>query len=515
MILICGASGLVGKEMCRLLDDKKINYIGTYNKNKINKPNMFHVDFSNPTLLEDFLASQKITCCIFSIVERLTDVCENNWNEIKKTNVDLVHITSYLCNKLNIKFIHLSTDYVFDGSKQPNLPESLKNPLQNYGISKLISEYRVLTNCNNSCIIRTPVLYSELSKIHDNAVCLIGKNVMDLRKNVKKTEDNYSIRRPLYITDLCQFIYDCSRDKTGNYNGIYHFYNPFNKYTKYEICEKIGSYLDIEIDNIIPNNSKSEGIAPRPYDTQLLDNNIDVTNYSFIDFDESIEKCFKKFKHPKINFQNKNEFFICLDMDGTIIETNNAHYNSYKKLFEKYNKQFLNIDEWNDVILNGSSFNGNMDNYLRTIFDENVFDEIKKEKLQFLREEPITFTKNSDLFLKFLIQNDFNFCIVTNTKKETVDIFKEKLPLLNEIKQWVCREDYKLPKPDAECYGVSKQKYYKNEKYVIGIEDSVVGYKALSRHTDLIYMYNNESIFKNNDCYLFSDFNQVFIINEI
>lgn len=95
----------------------------------------------------------------------------------------MVYNTSYICNKLNIKFIHISTDYVFDGLSQPNYPESVKNPLQNYGISKLISEYRVINNCNNYVIIRTPVLYSKLSKIHDNAVTLIGKNLMNLKEN--------------------------------------------------------------------------------------------------------------------------------------------------------------------------------------------------------------------------------------------------------------------------------------------------------------------------------------------
>ena len=496
MILIAGASGLVGKEICKFLDFKNMKYIGTYNKNKINKNNLYKLDFSNPKQVEEFLLFHGIKYCIFCIVERLTDVCENNWNDIKNTNIDLVHITSYLCNQLNIKFIHLSTDYVFDGSKQPNFTDSLKNPLQNYGISKLISEYRVLTNCKNYSIIRTPVLYSSLSKIHDNAVCLIGKNVMDLR-NKKKTEDNYSIRRPLYITDLCQFIYNC----LDNYNGIYHFYNPYNKFTKYEICQKIGNYLNIQLENIIPNNNKSEGIAPRPYDTQLTDDKFDITKYSFIDFNESLEKCFQKFKHPKITSENNN-FFICLDMDGTIINTNEAHYNSYKKTFENYNKTFLNLEEWNNIIIND-----NIDNYLKTVFDENEVKKFKEEKRTKLNDENISFTKNSDVFIKFLIENNYNFCIVTNTSKETVEIFKQKLPLLNEIKQWIYREDYNLAKPDGECYELAKQKYYKNEKYIIGIEDSMVGYKALVNYTDLIYIYNNESIFKNNDCYLFDDYN--------
>jgi DNA mismatch repair ATPase MutS len=49
-------------------------------------------------------------------------------------------------------------------------------------------------------------------------------------------------------------------------------------------------------------------------------------------------------------------------------------------------------------------------------------------------------------------------------------------------------------------------KYHKNEKYIIGFEDSMVGYTALKRHTDLIYIYDNERIFINNDCYLFDDY---------
>jgi dTDP-4-dehydrorhamnose reductase len=498
MILICGASGLVGKEMCRFLDEKNINYIGTYNKNKINQANMYQIDFLNPQLVENFFIEHKINSCIFCIVERLLDKCENNWNEIKNTNIDLLHISSYLCNKLNIKFIHLSTDYVFDGSTQPNFPESLKNPLQNYGISKLISEYRVLTNCKKYCIIRTPVLYSALSKIHDNAVCLIGKNVMDLRKNINQKEDNYSIRRPLYISDLCHFLYDCLDDR---YNGIFHFYNPYNKFTKYEICTTIADYLNIKIDNVLPNNTKSEGIAPRPYDTQLQDEKIDIFKYKFNDFHESIVQCFKKFKHPKMEIHNKKEFFIFLDMDGTIIDTNMAHYNAYKKVFEKYNKCFSDIIDWNWIILND-----NIDNYLKSIFYEDKLTIVKEEKIKLLNDQEIVFTKNSDLFINFLLQNDFNFCVVTNTNKATCEIFKQKLPLLNEIKQWIYKDDYNLSKPSSECYELGKQKYYKNEQYIIGFEDSMVGYKALTPLTDLIYIYNNEQLFKNNDCYLIDDF---------
>jgi HAD superfamily hydrolase (TIGR01509 family) len=232
--------------------------------------------------------------------------------------------------------------------------------------------------------------------------------------------------------------------------------------------------------------------------------NIDVSKYNFINFNDSIKECFYKFKHPRIRIENKSDFFICLDLDGTILETNIAHYNCYKKVFENHNKKFITIDKWDEIIMND-----NIDNYLMLTLNENEFNIFKKEKRQLMKDEQISFTKNSDEFITFLINNNFNFCVVTNTNKETIEIFKIKLPLLNNIKNWISREDYNLPKPDSECYEVAKQLYYKNEKYIVGFEDSVVGYNALKNITDIIYVFDNEDIFKNKDCFLLNDFRQL------
>lgn len=297
---------------------------------------------------------------------------------------------------------------------------------------------------------------------------------------------------------MCHFIYDCI---TEEYTGIYHFYNPYNKYTKYDICKVICNYLERPIDKIIPNDSKGYGIAPRPYDTQLCDDRIEINKYMFTNFQETIVECFSKFKHPTISVDNKRDIFIMLDLDGTIVDTTHAHYNAYKRSFEKHNKKIMNIEEWNHIILND-----HIDNYLKTNFNEDTVSAIKADKRIMLTDENITFTNNSELFLRYLIQNKFNFCIVTNTSKQTVDIFKQKLPILNDIRNWICREDYVLPKPSRECYDLAKSKYYKGEKHIIGFEDSSVGYKSLKHVTDIIYVYNNLLLFEKNDCYLFDDF---------
>jgi HAD superfamily hydrolase (TIGR01509 family) len=158
------------------------------------------------------------------------------------------------------------------------------------------------------------------------------------------------------------------------------------------------------------------------------------------------------------------------------------------------------MDEWNDKILNG-----NIDTYLSQ-FSDIEMDIIKSEKRIELEKETIQFTKNSEHFLQWLMDNDMNFCIVTNTNEKTAELFKSKLPLLKKIKQWIYRDNYTCPKPNPECYHLAKQKYYKNEPYIIGFEDSLVGYTALKSITSLIYIYKNEELFKKKDCYLFDDY---------
>ena len=502
MILISGASGLVGRTLSYFLENKNIPYIGTYNSNKIEKENMFKVNYLNPEEMEIFLREKKISICIFCVVQRLTDICEKNWEEIKKINIDIVYNSSYVCNKLGIKFIHLSTDYVFDGLKQPNFPNSIKNPLQNYGISKLISEYRVINNCKNYVIVRTPVLYSNLSKIHDNAVMLIGKNLMDLREDSIFKEDDYSIRRPLYIPDLCQFILNCLDIK---YQGIYHFYNPYNKFTKYQICQKIAKVLQVDTKKIIPTKKSGLGIAPRPYDTNLADKRINIDDYIFNDFDQTIYQCFEKLKFITIDKEKSKDFFILIDLDGTLINSNDCHYNSYKRVFQIEGFTDLTKDKWNNII-----DKNNFNKYLQDNFSEEKVKNIKKKKLEELKKEKINYTKNSDIFINYLIDNNFNFCIVTNTNKETVEIFKTKLSLLNKIKNWICREDYSLQKPNSDCYHLAMKKFYNREKYIIGIEDTEAGYNSLKNVTNNIYIYNNNYLFKKEDCYLFNNFKTIF-----
>jgi dTDP-4-dehydrorhamnose reductase/beta-phosphoglucomutase-like phosphatase (HAD superfamily) len=587
-ILICGASGLVGRDLCDLLDRENIRYYGTYNKCTdkafCERENMFRVDFTNPGEVTDLFAEHKSKwlVVIFLVVQRMVDVCENDWNAIMRVNVDAVDITSALCAKHGIYFIHLSTDYVFDGSASPYFPTcSQVNPLQNYGITKLISEYRVqrnympptssflggsdslLSTPPNYCIIRTPVLYSAnpATPIYDNAVTVLAKNIMDLRTQVSGArEDDFYIRRPVYIPDLCIFIRvvatiaiesgsSSDSDRNGaKFSGVYHFYNPDNKFTKYQMTTKIADYLQLSHHHIVPVCPSSAGAgaadsgdnkcrvyaARRPYDTELRDIRYNIRNFFTHTFEETIPAAFSRFKHPKLGVTGtgtgtgaRSRYFLMFDLDGTLVNTSYTHYRSYLEVFRNRGLTFMTFQEWNEYI----NYK-NIHTYVETVASElahhdiyeteRILSDIRNEKLAAFRNYAFTYitpTKNALDMLRFIEANQdtVTAVVVTNSSSATTDIIREVVPELNKITKWCVRETYTEPKPHPESYTKAKEMFYKNEDYVIGFENTSIGYESLRHVTSIVYVYVDENDeyakrdkwYYKKDAFIFDDFRSV------
>ena len=559
-ILVCGASGLVGRDLCELLERENISYDGTYyactDTTFCERDNMFRVDFTNPGDVANFFTehSHKWLVCVFLVVQRMVDVCEKDWNAIMRVNVDAVDMMSALCEKNGIYFIHLSTDYVFDGSAPPYFPNSAVNPLQNYGITKLLSEYRVQRNyatSPNYCIIRTPVLYSgnKASPLHDNAVTVLSKGVMDLRTVAMRPEDDYYIRRPVYIPDLCIFIRalailatklkgtatmtgeattgeattgDAGYDTPTIFSGIYHYYNQDNCYTKYQMTKAISEYLELSHLHIVPVRPDAGGVdcsstgiyqAKRPYDTQLFDSRYNIHNFFSHSFIETLPHVFSRFKHPKIDItagklsaqascREDNTYFLMFDLDGTLVNTSYAHYRSYLDVFRNRGLPFMSYSEWNKYI----NYN-NIHTYLETVAAElahqdvietdRILSDLRNEKFaafQLYAPLYITPTNHAIDMLRFIQANPttINAVVVTNSSQATTDIIRQVIPELNLIEKWCVRETYTAPKPHPESYARAVELYYRDEKYIIGFENTSIGYESLRHSTPIIYLYIDE-----------------------
>jgi dTDP-4-dehydrorhamnose reductase len=118
--------------------------------------------------------------------------------------------------KYNSKFIHISTDYVFDGkSTVPYLETDITNPLGSYGKTKLRGEIAVLGALPEAIIIRTAWVFSEY-----------GKNFVKTMLQLASTHDSLRIVSdqrgcPTYAGDLAQVIILLIHKGVGR--GVYHF----------------------------------------------------------------------------------------------------------------------------------------------------------------------------------------------------------------------------------------------------------------------------------------------------
>lgn len=576
-ILVCGASGLVGRDLCELFERENICYDGTYNtcmdRAFCERDNMFRVDFTKHNEVSDFFNENehRWSVCVFLVVQRIVDVCEKDWNAIMRVNVDAVELMSSLCAKNGIYFIHLSTDYVFDGSSPPYSPDAPVNPLQNYGITKLLSECRVQRNyatSPNYCIIRTPVLYTgnNALPLYENAVTVLSKGIMDVRVHtplLTRNEDDYYIRRPVYIPDLCIFIRaiailatgacndgtavavgdDAHGDNTlARFSGIYHFYNPENCYTKYEMTKAIAQYLELSHLHIVPvrpgadASTTSIAQAKRPYDTQLIDTRYNIRNFFLHSWDETLPHLFSRFKHPKIGVATvngqcvqkplggDNTYFLMFDLDGTLVHTSYAHYRSYLDVFRNRGLEFMSYAEWNNYI----NYK-NIHTYLETVAaeianqdvveTERIISDMRSEKLAAFKIYArlyITPTKHAIDMLRFIKANptNINAVVVTNSSQATIDIIREVVPELDYIEKWCVRETYTVPKPHPECYAKAVELYYRDEKYMIGFENTSIGYESLRHSTPIVYLYIDEDDeyakqskwFYKKDAFYFDDF---------
>lgn len=118
--------------------------------------------------------------------------------------------------KNGARFIHLSTDYVFDGNKNGEYTEDdFPNPINAYGQSKLAGELLALANCGNTLIIRTSSIFSEYG---NNFV----KQIIEKARNNETININTDGKaRPTYAGDLANVIIQ-HIEKKPTLSGIIH-----------------------------------------------------------------------------------------------------------------------------------------------------------------------------------------------------------------------------------------------------------------------------------------------------
>ena len=207
-ILVLGQTGLLGKQFITSL--KKEHDI------KLTVAGGSHDDLLFDERLNE-LFKEQYDLCINCVAYTGVDQAEEEPEEARKLNVELVSKLAAFCKQSKTKLIHFSTDYVFDGSaNEPYTEESECNPVTVYGKTKFESEEVIKNSLENFLIIRTSWLFGPkkqnfLTKILDLA-----------QKHSTLKVVNDQIGSPTYTVDLVKYTLELVKQ---NRIGIYHITN--------------------------------------------------------------------------------------------------------------------------------------------------------------------------------------------------------------------------------------------------------------------------------------------------
>ncbi len=185
----------------------------------------------------------------------------------------------------NCQFIHVSTDYVFDGNSATALTETAPtNPINVYGVTKLAGEKACLRENPEAIIIRTSWVYSSF-----------GNNFVKTMSRLMQEKDSLSIVNdqigsPTYAADLAQAIMTIMVHSDWK-SGIYHFSNE-GEISWYEFAlaiQEIGGF-ECEISGIASSNYPTP--AKRPMFSLLDKSKIKATFGVVVpEYKESLRKC--------------------------------------------------------------------------------------------------------------------------------------------------------------------------------------------------------------------------------
>lgn len=211
-ILVTGASGQLGSELKELSKEYPYRFIFV-SKNEL--------DISDYEALEKFILTNLVDCVINCAAYTAVDKAEKEKELADKINHVAVKNLAILSDKLGLKLVHISTDYVFDGKNfKPYTEEDTTSPQSVYGKTKLDGERAIIKiNPRNSIIIRTSWVYS-----------YYGNNFVKTMLKLGKTKESLNVvydqvGTPTYAKDLAKVILGIIPKIKNEKVEIYNFSN--------------------------------------------------------------------------------------------------------------------------------------------------------------------------------------------------------------------------------------------------------------------------------------------------
>lgn len=250
-ILLTGSNGLLGQKIIYALRNKNdVELIATSKgENRTSAKDGYSylpMDITNHDEVSAIISRHQPDCIIHTAAMTNVDACELNQDECYKMNVEAVKNLVNLCQQQHIHLVHLSTDFVFDGTAGPYREEDKTNPLSYYAWSKLESEKIVLQSGIQSAILRTIIIYGVVDDKQRSNVIVWTVNSLRQKKTINVISDQF--RSPTLAEDLADACMQAALKKA---TGIYHV-SGAETFSILEIVNRTADFFGLDKQYIHP-----------------------------------------------------------------------------------------------------------------------------------------------------------------------------------------------------------------------------------------------------------------------
>ena len=287
VILVTGSKGQLGNELQQLA--------GLYPQFSFHFTDVEELSIIDEAAVQLEFEIWKPAFCINCAAYTAVDKAEENIEICRRINATAVGYLAKACEMHGTKLVHVSTDYVFDGTKNTAYTENdIPNPQSAYGSTKLEGEEQAIANNPNALVIRTSWVYSSFG----NNFVKTMMRLMNEKETLNVVSDQ--VGSPTYAKDLAAAILEIianSQLRTANWHsGIFHFSNEaaiswFDFATT--IKEKIGSNCAV---NPIPTTAYPTPARRPMYSLMDKTKFVSTFNIALKPWQVSLEACIKLLK---------------------------------------------------------------------------------------------------------------------------------------------------------------------------------------------------------------------------
>ena len=264
-ILVTGSNGLLGQKLVAALrNDPEVKLIAS-SRGEDRTPDhgdylYLSLDYTDEAAVHRAFDEAHPDVVIHTAAMTNVDACELDPAGCQLQNVTAVQYLVNACANIDAHFIHLSTDFIFDGEHGPYREEDRPAPLSLYGRSKWDAERIVIhSGLKMWAIARTIIVYGIAKGLSRGNVVLWAKNALEKGQPIKVVHDQW--RMPTLAEDLAD---GCIRIAKQGATGIFNLCGP-DGMSILELVQRVARFFDLDPSVITPVTSDSLGQpAKRP-----------------------------------------------------------------------------------------------------------------------------------------------------------------------------------------------------------------------------------------------------------